>query len=164
VGEKRPYGVADADARAVRLRRDLACSPEELWTALTDAVSLRAWFGEVCSGRAAAGETFSVGHDDGTVTRHTVIDWVPTGVLSWSWSGTGESPSAVRFGVSTTPAGSRLIVTHVQVDEPVEHAARWHRRLDRLAAVVSGQPLPPDPAGLGALADLADLVELYRSG
>jgi uncharacterized protein YndB with AHSA1/START domain len=70
--------------------------------------------------------------------------WNPPSVLQYTWVIDGEIESVVRFELEPAGDGTRLRLDHhaLTADQEAGYAPGWHAYLDRLEALIAGEPLP----------------------
>jgi len=157
-------------APAVRFERRLPGPVERVWSHLTDAGKLSAWYGEdgVIEPREGGAVRLSGGHILGVVTQ-----WKPNRKLAYTWNvfapGETESPYPESYlTIELAPAGDEvvLMLTHLPVLERFEaqNAMGWHTFLDMLGQALRGEPLEARPAYMQRNAPLygVDLGNLQR--
>jgi uncharacterized protein YndB with AHSA1/START domain len=119
---------------AVKLTRRFIAAPAEVWAAMTEPRSLARWLLE---GRIELEEGGEV--ELGAVSgRVRVVE--PERVLELDWRYGSEPPSVVRFELAPDAGGTRLVLDHRLIAEPVGMAylSRWTATLDALERVLGG--------------------------
>ena len=152
--------VRDADGVRLEFERTLTAPVEQVWAAVTDPDLLERWFGR-WSGDPASGEVDLVMTAEGSTEpeRMTVAACEPTTRLAVVGRGP-DGPWPLELVLAADGGGTRLSFTHV-LHEPYDAASigpGWQYYLDRLEAVVAGEPVPadfdeylPGPAGAYAV-------------
>jgi len=126
---------------AVRLERVLAHDPATVWSSLTEADQLKAWF--PCTAEPVGGQwevgaalTFRFPDDVGAmvIEGRVLIADAPR-LLSYSW---GED--VLTFELQPEGTGTRLVLTdELPPSWAARNAAGWELCLDRLAGLVPGE-------------------------
>ena len=113
----------------IRLTRTYAAAPAAVWAVLTEPESLARWLAPAGEIELAPGGSFEVGR-----VRARVRTVEPERVLELDWSQPGEDASVVRFELIPAGEGTRLVLDHTRVREPVgmKYIARWTVTLERL--------------------------------
>ena len=103
---------------AVRLTRRYVATPAEVWSVLTEPVSLARWLGEA-DWAAAGGSLREV-----EAERVLELDWQPA----------GEDLSLVRFELSRDGDATVLVLDHRQIEARLgmAYSQSWTERLDRM--------------------------------
>jgi uncharacterized protein len=142
IGRLRP----DGDRCAVRLERLYDATPDELWSALTDAEQLHGWMAHVARLDARPGGEFEFRFGDAETewAAGRVVTADPPRVLELDWRFPGEPESFVRFEIVPRDAGAMLVLDHSQLDRNsgASYSAGWHAHLDLLDAQLRGAPEP----------------------
>jgi len=118
---------------ALRLTRIYAAAPAEVWAVLTEPESLGRWLAAPGEVDVSPGGRFEVGQ-----VRAEVREVERERVLELDWRQPGEEPSIVRFELAPEGQGTKLVLDHRQVQEPVgmRYIARWTASLARLTAAL----------------------------
>ena len=119
----------------VRLTRRYDAAPAEVWGALTDRASLARWLARVVEVELVPGGAFVLAlPGDGGRIDARVREVEAQRVLELDWALGGEARSIVRFELEPDGDGTRLVLDHRRIDEPVGMAyiARWTRAVRRL--------------------------------
>jgi len=144
--------VSFAGAHAtLAFQRRLAHPPEAVWEAITDPKQLSKWYMMRASvdRRAGGSIDFSGGPGDFHVTGR-ILRWDPPFVLEYEWKigprqgmPAGED-AVVRWELVKDAGQTVLTLTHRNVTRAtaVGVAPATHVLLDRLAALLSGRPIP----------------------
>ena len=141
--------VRAGDGATVRLERDFAATPDEVWQMLTEPDQLATWLQASVTLEPHAGGAITLRFTNTGTTIHGRIGRfdAPT-VLEYTWRAADEPESVVRFVLQPTAdgVGTRLSLTHsCRVDDHANlFAAGWHLHLDLLAAQLAGQPVAWD--------------------
>jgi uncharacterized protein YndB with AHSA1/START domain len=118
---------------ALRLTRTYAAAPAEVWAVLTEPESLGRWLAPPGDVDVSAGGRFEVGR-----VQAEVREVEQERVVELDWRNPGEEPSIVRFELAPEGSGTRLVLDHRQVQEPVGMAyiSRWTVSLARLGSIL----------------------------
>src|SRR5688500_11559698 len=142
MGRLRP----DGDRCAVRLERLYDATPDELWSALTDAEQLRGWMAEVTRIDARPGGEFEFRFGDAETewAAGRVLRADPPRLLELDWTFPGEPASTVRFEIHARAPGALLVLDHSRLDREsgASYSAGWHAHLDLLEAQLGHTPEP----------------------
>ena len=133
-GEFTPHGI--------RFERLLPAPPREVWEAITSPDQLAEWLDRTdLADRVGGAVTI---HFEGSPVTGLVRVWEPPSVLEYSWIIDGEIESVVRFELEPVGEQTRLRLFHraLPSDQEDGYAPGWHAYLDRLEALLSGEPLP----------------------
>ena len=123
--------VPGAERPTIRFERVLACSPDEVWQALTDREALRAWFPcDVVVGEWVVGAPIRfVFAEHGFETTGIVLEVDEPHRLRFTW---GEE--TLTMALAPVPGGTRLVFDdELAGDIAARNAAGWEVCLDRLA-------------------------------
>ena len=122
---------------ALRLTRTYTAAPAEVWAVLTEPESLGRWLAPPGDVELSAGGGFEVGQ-----VRAEVREVERGRVLELDWRPPGEEPSIVRFELAPEGEGTKLVLDHRQVQEPVgmRYIARWTASLGRFGATLGATP------------------------
>ncbi|MDQ3696337.1 MAG: SRPBCC family protein [Chloroflexota bacterium] len=146
--ERSRYGTVHEHAEGYQLRfeRQLLHPAEKVWAALTDPARLAQWLapGELeltLGGRVSLAFTDGDGVIDGRVTAIA-----PPRLLEFTWTDKDDDLGFVRWELMADDGGTRLVLTHTLPESArpfvLPSLAGWHLMLERLAALLDGQPLP----------------------
>ena len=125
----------------LRFERFLAHPVAKVWAALTDSDALAEWLApgvvELAPGGRARLAFSNVDH----LVDGRVVAVNPPRLLEYTW---GPNHGSVRWELSPTEAGTRLVLTHrfPAADESVSFLAGWHTHLELLALALAGRPAP----------------------
>ena len=113
----------------LRLTRQYPAAPAVVWAVLTEPASLARWLMPPGELSIEPGGRFEVG-----AVRARVREVEPERVLELDWRHGDEEPSVVRFELSPDGDGTRLVLDHTRVQEPVgmRYMQRWTVALARL--------------------------------
>lgn len=141
-----PDGRVLRDAHGVRLEhvRAYDVEVEQLWAALTEPDQVARWLGRWSGDPATGTVELVMTEDDGATPQPVAVREcrAPARLALEMASEDGTWPLTVDL-VATSP-GSRLTFVH-RMAEPYDATnigPGWHYYLDRLAAVVAGEPVP----------------------
>lgn len=133
-------GGVDEGGRRVVLVRDILADPAVVWRGLTEPAGIAAWLGRYEGPRLGLGTRFTIWHDGLVPSSHTVVEWLPPTGLTMTWDFPDEAPSRVRIVVEAASSGSKVVLEHEGVEDPVSYSAGWHVHLDFLAGFAEGRP------------------------
>ncbi|MBC3189908.1 SRPBCC family protein [Pseudonocardia sp. C8] len=146
---------ADGQAR-LAFRREFPDPVDEVWAAITDPDRCARWFGH-WTGDARPGGTVALtmtSEEDGGGPPSTVriVTCEPPHRLAVEIS--EETGAPWELAVVLAPAGDGTVLEFEQVlpagFSPADAGPGWHWYLDRLAATLSGEPMPDWEATLAA--------------
>jgi len=144
------YGTVHerADGYQLRFERYLLHPVEKVWAAMTNPAQLAQWlapgeFELTLGGRVYLAFTDGDGVIDGRVTATT-----PPRVLEFTWTDKGNDLGYVRWELTAKDGGTLLVLTHTVPESAREFGlpalAGWHSLLEKLAALLDGQPFGRD--------------------
>ena len=141
--------VGKDEAAFVRLERDFAATPDEVWAMLTAPERLAIWLQASVDLEPYAGGAITLRFaNTGTTIQGQIVHFDAPWVLEYTWALAGEPASVVRFELqpAATSAGTHLCLTHSRCGAHAPHlfAAGWHHHLELLAAQLAGQPVAWD--------------------
>lgn len=148
-----PLGRVDVDGAEATLRfeRRLPHPPERVWRALTDPGELIGWYltDARIDGRPGGEIEFRAGPSRLNVTGRILV-WEPPRRFEHEWNIApgGDLPSGeralIRWELEPDGDGTRLRLTHSHLhrETALGFAPGTHAFLDRLAATLTGEPLP----------------------
>lgn len=131
----------------ISFERRLRHPVETVWAALADPAERAAWLGQGTidehAGGSIAVRTGPAGFE--RVMSGKVLTWQPPHVLEHEWVQPGLDTSVVRYELERDTGGTILRLTHRRSVTPAATGGRagWHAYLDRLAAHLDGEPVPP---------------------
>jgi uncharacterized protein YndB with AHSA1/START domain len=142
----------DGDFARVFFQRRLAHPPEKVWAALTEPEQLKKWLmaSSVMLDGRKGGSLDTVAGPAQIHAHGRILAWDPPRVYEHEWI-TGpreEIPngenSFVRWELVPLDGGTVLTLEHRRLTRPTAtgFAPGWHAFLDRMAAQLSGDPLP----------------------
>lgn len=144
-----PTGRVERDGDGLRLDfvRTFDTTIDDLWSALVDSERTARWFGS-WTGDPATGEVELVmtAEDDDTPQTIEIVECDPPHrliVISPSPDGPWRLSAELSAGADDT---TTLVFSH-RMAEPYDASGigpGWHYYLDRLTAVVTGDPVPED--------------------
>ena len=118
----------------LRLTRRYDAEPALVWKVLTEPEGLGRWLGPAGEVELSPGGRFEVGRVEASIRtlEHERL-------LELDWRYPGEQPSVVRFELTPEGAGTKLVLDHRRVAEPVGmgYMARWQVSLRRLDEVLA---------------------------
>lgn len=138
-------------------RRFLPHPPDRVWKALTDPADLRQWFLTEAQVDQRVGGTVDLVTTSSRVhATGRILAWNPPQLYEYEWN-VAASPllpdgerTVVRWELAKAPGGTVLSLTHRNLT--AKTARIYHRGvpsfLDRLAALLAGEPLPDWAAGI----------------
>ncbi|MFA5665280.1 SRPBCC family protein [Castellaniella sp.] len=116
---------------------------QALWAMLTEQDKMAQWLapGQITLKEGGAVKIDFA--DSGIVIESTLLELAPEHVLAYSWSSGSEPERPLRWALSDTPEGARLVLTvTVPADEdPAKACAGFEGHLDMLAAALEGVPI-----------------------
>jgi len=129
----------------------------EVWDAIATAEGLAHWLADARLDPMPGGVIeLDFGDDDGGSMRGAVARIQRPRVLQYSWSMADEPDAVVRWELPTLDEGTALSLTLTLSGEAEDSAlllAKWHTRLDALAAYLDGEEFVRDEASLDHLLD-----------
>lgn len=135
----------DTGRSTMRFERHLNHSIAEVWAALHETAHLKQWLSD---GEPVAGGKVSL-----DVVTSTVTEAAPPCLLVYDWTVPDypEAPQGtVRFELTEARNETRQVLTHTIPDDDAqsltESLGAWHVMLDRLEALLDGNPRPWDDA------------------
>ena len=133
-GEFTPEGL--------RFERRLPAPPREIWAAITQPDQLATWMDRTDLDGRVGGEVTV--HFEGSPVTGRVRVWEPPSVLEYTWVIGSEIESVLRFELEPVEEGTLLRLSHhaLPAEQEIGYAPGWHAYLDRLTAMVAGEPLP----------------------
>ena len=145
------YGTVHerADGYQLRFERHLRHPVEKVWAALTDPAQLAQWLAPGEIELTLGGRVYLAFTDGDSVIDGRVTAFAPPRLLEFTWTDKGNDLGFVRWELTAEDGGTHLVLTHT-----VPEAARgfglpmlagWHTLLEKLAALLDGQPVPPLP-------------------
>jgi uncharacterized protein YndB with AHSA1/START domain len=142
------YGTVHerADGYQLRFERQLLHPVEQVWGALTSPAQLAQWFAPGEIELTLGGRVYLAFTDGDSVIDGQVTAIAPPRLLEFTWTDRDDDLGFVRWELSADDGGTRLVLTHTLPGEAGEFVlpslAGWHVMLERLAALLDGQPLP----------------------
>lgn len=122
------------DTQAVRLRRHYDTTPDDVWSAWTDADRLRRWLGEVAGDLTEGGEVvLDMGDDERATCRILRCDRPHRLVVRWAYPGEADSVADLRLYAEGD--GTLLELEHVGLDRTElarDYGEGWEDFLQRL--------------------------------
>lgn len=148
------YGTVqqDVDRAIVRFERTIVAAIDVVWELIATGDGLEKWLApsrvDLRVGGAMDIDFGEEGLAGGTITE---VD-APT-ILEYHWQFPGEPDSIIRFELSETDEGTRLVLEHrlLPLDQSVGYGAGWHAHLDQLDAAATGGDSIDWQARFGAL-------------
>ena len=145
-------------APALRFERNLSQTPQKVWSALVEPADLAKWMQADATVDAEQGGRFELrfhAFDHSMLGR--IITWDPPKTLEYTWpEADPNGNSIVRFELSPTLAGCRLILTHIlrAGGDMADFASGWHWHLDALDAALLGEARLFDRPAWAALREI----------
>ncbi len=128
------------DTQAVRLRRRYDTTPDDVWSAWTEAGRLRRWLGEVTGDLREGGEiVLDMGDDESATCRILRCDRPHRLVVTWTFP--GEADSVAELRLSADGDGTLLELAHVGLDRTElarDYGEGWEDFLHRLGQHLDG--------------------------
>ena len=135
------YGKLDrgADAAIVRFERRLAASTDDVWRLLSTGDGIEQWLAPAKVDLRHGGVVDLDFGEDG-LAGGAIIELRVGEVLEYQWQFPGEPDSVVRFELSPTHEGTKLILEHrrLPLEQTSGYGAGWHAHLDHLEALAAG--------------------------
>lgn len=138
--------LRDEDGVRVQFVRTFDAAPEEVWSAVTDPERSARWLGGWTGDPSTGSVLFEMPTPGGPKPQTATIDSCepPTGLAVTIATPDGPWPLTLTL----SPEGDRTVLrfTH-RLHEPYDASGvgpGWQYYLDRLGALVEGQPLPED--------------------
>ena len=134
-------------AVAARIERQIPGPPEAVYRAFTEPVTMARWLSPVGHAEVEAdvrvGGALRVAMIEGEVRidhAGKFLELEPPRRLVFTWSSpyTGAEPSVVTVELHASGVGTRLVLTHERLPEPVlkAHEGGWRTMVARLAALM----------------------------
>lgn len=148
------YGTLqqDVDRAIVRFERTIDAAIDVVWDLIATGDGLEKWLAPAQVDLRVGGDMdIDFGEDGLAGGAITHVD--PPALLEYHWRFPGEPDSIIRFELTETEAGTRLVLEHrlLPLDQCVGYGAGWHAHIDQLEAMAtSGEALDWD-ARFGAL-------------
>jgi uncharacterized protein YndB with AHSA1/START domain len=133
------------DVAVISFERTLAHPIDVVWAALTDPAQLAQWLGPgAIEARTGGSVSIAAGPPDRQLSiSGRVLTWEPPHVLEHEWLQAGLEVSVVRYELDPAGDGTLLRLTHHRsVGTGTGGRAGWHAYLDRLLALLDGEPIP----------------------
>jgi uncharacterized protein YndB with AHSA1/START domain len=128
------------DHWALTFVRHLPHPQDRVWQAVTEPAHLAAWFPQQMVGERRAGAPLRFESSVGDSFEGEMLAYEPPSVLEFTWGGD-------RLRIELRPEGDGTLLTLTdtfdQVGKAARDAAGWHECLDRLAAVLATDRIPP---------------------
>jgi uncharacterized protein YndB with AHSA1/START domain len=141
--------VVDGDHAVLVFERRLPFAVEAVWAAITDPKHRDRWMGRTTIDPRAGGsvETVASGPPlppDRKRMTGRILVWEPPHVFEHEWNQAIVEPGVVRYELQQDGAGTLLRFTHRGLSVPNATGFRsgTHAFLDRLGALLAGEPLP----------------------
>jgi len=132
-------------------KRQLAASPERVWVAITDPKELKQWYmSETTIDPRLGGKIESISGPSRFQASGAILAWEPPHVFEYEWNVAprAELPqgeqAVVRYELAAKDGGTHLTMTFTRLSIGTARgfAPGMHAFLDRLEALLAGQPLP----------------------
>lgn len=132
------------DGYELRFERVYPSSIDEVWELLTDSDRIEEWLG-VADVELRVGGRFRLLEVGGQGIAGVILNLQPPGVLEYTWDSAEWTGGTVRYELSTTAEGTRLVFTHVHpfkswTEYRYKSLAGWHTLLDLLELALDGRP------------------------
>lgn len=141
--------IVDGERAVLHFERHLPFSVQQVWTAITDPAHRGQWLGRTVIDPRSGGtiETVAAGPPLPPARRRItgrILVWDPPHVFEHEWLQPIVEPGVVRYELVPEGAGTLLRLTHRGLGVPNANTFRTGTRafLDRLAALLAGEPLP----------------------
>lgn len=136
--------VVDGSGATITFERMIDAPQERVWSLLTDADWLASWLAPTRLDLRPGGEIeIDFGEEGGPVVGHITELDAPRR-LAYTWRSVGETESVVEWDLQPLGEKTRLTLVHRALPKTMSrgYLAGWHAHMDRLAAVVAGDPAP----------------------
>ena len=149
LGELTIDGGSAPNTATMTFRRRLPYPPHTVWAAITDPDQRKSWFGQTTLDARAGGAIEMLPDDPpapAEAKRMTgrVLVWDPPHIFEHEWNQRIVDESVVRYELVEDGDGTLLTFTHRGLSE--RNAKGFlpgtHAFLDRMAALLAGEPLP----------------------
>jgi uncharacterized protein YndB with AHSA1/START domain len=135
---------------AVRITRELAASPDRVWTAFTDPDALAQWFWPAASHTTASldprkGGRYRIEASNRNMAvsgEYREVSPPHKLVFTWQWDGEDDQ-SLVTIEISPHESGTQLAIRHELLASETDrndHERGWHDCLDRLPGWLASVP------------------------
>ncbi len=141
------YGTVHKRAGGYQLRfeRHLRHPVEKVWAALTSPAQLAQWLAPGEIELTLDGRVYLAFTDGDSVIDGRVTAFAPPRLLEFTWTDKDDDLGFVRWELIAEDGGARLVLTHHLPESARPFGfpalAGWHSLLDRLAALLDGQPM-----------------------
>ena len=140
------------DQPPVRVERHVPVTPETVWPYLAEGALWVRWQGVRAQLDPLPGGACEIEMPDGTIASGQVLEVDPPRRLVFTWgfvgAPAGMNPGSSRVEITLTPTGDGTLIAlvHSRLPDSMQppHEKGWHRYLDRLAHLVTGQDPGPD--------------------
>jgi uncharacterized protein YndB with AHSA1/START domain len=141
----------DGDTYALALEREYPVPIESVWRALVDPEKLALWLGVVRI-EPRVGGTFDSDFDGEDHAGGAILRYDPPHTLEFEWGEQG-TPSTVRFDLTETERGTRLLLTHARQSGQTARStgAGWHAHLEVFEAVLADREVEWEDAYAAAI-------------
>ena len=160
--------VVDGDRVVMHFDRRLPYPVEQVWTAITDPAHRRKWMGPTTIDARTGGtiETVASGPPlppDRKRMTGRILVWDPPHVFEHEWHQSIVEPGVVRYELRSVGTGTLLRLSHRGLSVPNANGFRTgtHAFLDRLEALLAGEPLPNWAHRVEAISGLAPTGEEF---
>lgn len=141
--------TVEGDVAVLRFERRLPFPVEQVWAAITEPAHRDRWMGRTVIEPRVGGsiETVASGPPlppDRKRMTGRILVWEPPFVFEHEWHQPIVESGVVRYELSPDGPGTLLRLTHRGLSAPNANGFRTGTRafLDRLAALLAGEPLP----------------------
>jgi uncharacterized protein YndB with AHSA1/START domain len=141
--------IVDGDYAVLHFERKLPFSVEQVWAAITDPVHRDKWMGKTSIEPRTDGFVTTVASrppipPDQKRMSGRILVWDPPRVFEYEWKQPIVEPGVVRYELHPDGAGTLLRFSHRGLSAPNASGFRSGTRafLDRLEALLAGEPLP----------------------
>ncbi len=133
-----------ADGYELRFERLYKQSVDTVWQALTNPDRIEEWLG-VADVDLRVGGRFMLLEVGGQGIAGVILELEPPRLLEYTWDSAEWTGGPVRYELSTEPAGTRLVFTHIHPAKSWDQfgfksLAGWHALLDLLGLALEGRP------------------------
>jgi uncharacterized protein YndB with AHSA1/START domain len=140
------YGTVHkrADGYQLRFERQLLHPVETVWAALTTPAQLAQWLAPGEMELTLGGRVYLAFTDGDSTIDGRVTAIAPPALLEFTWTDKGNDLGFVRWELIGDDGGTRLVLTHTVPEAARDFGlpalAGWHSLLERLVALLDGQP------------------------
>jgi uncharacterized protein YndB with AHSA1/START domain len=141
--------IVDGDRAVLHFERKLPFSVEQVWAAITEPVHRDKWMGKTSIEPRTGGAITTVASGPPVPPEQKrmtgrILVWDPPRVFEHEWNQPIVEPGVVRYELKPDGTGTLLRFSHRGLSVPNASGFRsgTHAFLDRLEALLAGEPLP----------------------